>query len=556
MNFALTYLWLTLLKRRSLYLVRSLRRPATLIGFAALLFLIGVLFHYRRAEGFAQLVRTESLIGGAILMMGGALFKGFLQRGLVFEPPDIEFLFTSPFTQRQIIFYRFLPNYLFAFAQSAVFYLLFQSHLSHPVLTSVCLILFQIVCFHVAAGSAIFAGTLSEQSHHRCVWMLLGCYFIITALYLRAAWDLHLVPSLVSSPFVQMFFYPASTLTDLGRTPVIGEWTLRLLQNDSSMLSNLWRPVAYLFVFTPGAVASLGFVLRFNANIFETSLASSRRVSEKRLKARQGQSISAVEIDVARSAWLPDIAIFRGVGAVVWKNLVVAGRSRRQIMLAAGFTFIYTGFLIALRVVLHRLMAEGGELPERDLRDFDNGLASMLVGLAFFLQRSFAFDFRRDGQHLVTFRTLPISPFALVIAEISVPTFFCLAFQAVAVLALMLCGRFEWILLLAMLLGFPAVALALNGVWNLHYLLAATKRAGGKAESASSVTILMVVALSFLIFYPAGWAAVTVGKLAPGPICEVVGFSVWLSVQYAIDFCLLLLLAKLFQRFEISDELQ
>src|SRR5437899_10865750 len=121
MNAALTYLWLTLLRRRPFSLFPSLRRPATLISFASLLFLSGILFHYRRAEAFAQLVRTESLIGGAILMLGGALFKGFLQRGLVCEPPDIEFLFTSPFTQRQIIFYRFFPNYLFAFAQSLLF---------------------------------------------------------------------------------------------------------------------------------------------------------------------------------------------------------------------------------------------------------------------------------------------------------------------------------------------------------------------------------------------------------------------------------------------------
>src|SRR5436305_14929559 len=104
MNGALTYLWLTLLKRRAFHLVRCLRRPATLIGFAALVFLIGLSFHCRHATGFGQLVRTKSLIGGALLMMGGALFKGFLQRGLVFEPPDFEFLFTSPFTQRQIIF--------------------------------------------------------------------------------------------------------------------------------------------------------------------------------------------------------------------------------------------------------------------------------------------------------------------------------------------------------------------------------------------------------------------------------------------------------------------
>jgi hypothetical protein len=556
MNGALTYLWLTLLKRRAFYLVRCLRRPATLIGFASLLFLIGILFHYRRAEAFAQLVRTESLIGAAILMLGGALFKGFLQRGLVFEPPDIEFLFTSPFTQRQIIFYRFLPNYLFAFAQSLVFYLLFESHLKQPVLTSACLMLFQIVCFHIATGSAIFAGTLSERAHYRCQWMLLCCYFVIVAVYLRAAWDLHLVPSFISSPFLQILFYPAANLSAIGNAPVIGQWAVRLVNTDPSPVSNMWQPAAYLSAFSLAAVITLGLVLRLKVSIFETALACTAHAAEKRLKLRQGRAVAIVSENELSSTAFPRLSLFHGVGAIIWKNLIVASRSKRQILLAAGFTFIYTGFLIALHVVLHRLMADGGRLPERDLRDFENGLASMLVGLTFFLQRSFAFDFRRDGQHLVTFRTLPISPLALALAEVSVPTFFCLAFQAVAVMALMLCGRFEWMLLLVMLLGFPAVALALNGVWNLHYLLAATKRAGGKAESASSVTVLMVVALSFLIFYPAGWAAVTIGRLLPGPICEPLGFAVWLTVQYAVDFCLLLLLSKLFQRFEVSDEVR
>jgi hypothetical protein len=49
---------------------------------------------------------------------------------------------------------------------------------------------------------------------------------------------------------------------------------------------------------------------------------------------------------------------------------------------------------------------------------------------------------------------------------------------------------------------------------------------------------------------------VTIGKRVPGPICEPVGFAAWLAVQYAVDFCLLLLLAKLFQRFEVSDEVR
>jgi hypothetical protein len=556
MNGALTYLWLALLKRRAFHLVRSLRRPATLIGFAALVFLLAVLFHYRREHAFYQLVRTETLIGGALLMIGGAVFKGFFQRGLVFEPPDIEFLFTGPFTQRQIIFYRFLPNYLFACVQSLVFYVIFESHLKHPLLATVSLLLFQIACFHIATGAAIFAGTLSDKAHYRCQSMLLCGYLVITLIYLRTAWDLHLIPSFVSSPFFQVIFYPATNLTDIGNAPLISQWALHLVNSNPSMLLNVWQPVACLIAFSLGATITLGVVLRTKANIFETALATTTRVAEKRLKLQQGRALTAVTEDELPSRALPSLPIFHGVGAIIWKNLVVASRSKREIMLAAGFTFIYTGLLIALRVVLHRLMTEGGALPERDLHDFDNGIMSMLVGLTFFLQRSFAFDFRLDGQHLLGFRTLPISPLALAFAEISVPTIFCLAFQLLGVIALMLSGRFEWFLLLAMPLGFPAVALALNSVWNLHYLLAATKRAGGKAESASSVTVLMIVALSFLIFYPAGWAAVKAGRLAPGPSCEPVGFAVWLVVQYTIDFCLLLLLAKLFQRFEVSDEVR
>src|SRR5712691_2885794 len=163
MNRALTYLWFTLAKRRMLQFICGLRRPTTLIGISALVFFLGFLFLHRHAEVFAQFVRPASLMGAALVMLGGSFFKGFLQRGLVFEPPDVEFLFTSPFTQRQLVFYRLLPNYLFAMIQGLVFLALFAFHLKHPWLTAASLTLFQLVCFHLAAGAAIFAGTISEQ---------------------------------------------------------------------------------------------------------------------------------------------------------------------------------------------------------------------------------------------------------------------------------------------------------------------------------------------------------------------------------------------------------
>jgi hypothetical protein len=300
----------------------------------------------------------------------------------------------------------------------------------------------------------------------------------------------------------------------------------------------------------------LWLLLRLRADIFEASLAATGRTGEKRLRIRQGRSLIIAAETHRPSAGLPKPRLFRGVGAVIWKNLVVASRSKRELVLASGFTLIYIGFLIALRWLLYREMSQGGQLPAQEVMDFDKVIGGMLCLLVFLLQRAFPFDFRRDGAHLVGFRTLPFSPLALALAELAVPTAFCLAFQAAGIAGLMMCGSFGWTMSLLLLLGCPAVALGLNGVWNLHYLLAAAKRAGGKADSASPVALLMVVTLSFLIFYPAGWTALQVGRHTFGSFGELPAIATWLGVQYAVDFILVLMLAKLFQHFEVSRDNQ
>jgi hypothetical protein len=463
MNQALTYLWFSLLKRKALRFVTSLRRPTTLIGFVALAFGLGFWFYYRRVDFFAHLVRSEVLIACALVMLGGSVFKGFLQRGLVFEPPDVQFLFTSPFTQRQIVLYRLLPSYIFAIAQSAVFMILFSPHLKHPLLTSGCLALFQIACFHIASGAAIFAGTLSEHAHYRIRCMLLGFYFVITALYLRTVLELKLIPSFAPSSVVQILFYPALTPSDVGDAPILGKWALHLSKGSSISTQDLSLHLIYVGAFAGSAMLSLSFLLRLKADIFESSLATTTRTAEKRLRLQQGRSVDVPEQTLSESVRLPKARIFRGVGAIIWKNLVVAKRSRRELNLAIAFTVIYTGFLIVLRWVLHRNISQGGELSDREVMDFDKLIGGMLCIQVFLLQRTFPFDFRRDGNHLVDFRTLPITPLGLALAELAVPTVFCLGFQAVGIFLLMVLGHFTWPAAVLSLLSFPAIVLALNG---------------------------------------------------------------------------------------------
>jgi len=168
----------------------------------------------------------------------------------------------------------------------------------------------------------------------------------------------------------------------------------------------------------------------------------------------------------------------------------------------------------------------------------------------------FPFDFRRDGRHLVNFRTLPISPLALTLAEISVPTALCLVAQACGVIPLLIFGKFDWPTLVFILLGYPAVSLALNAVWNLYYLMAAVKPTG-PASSGSAVGMLMMVALSFLVFYPAGWVTVKVANqfiTDSQTLAFTLAAASGLAVQYAIDLLLVLAIARLFQRFEVARE--
>ncbi len=551
MNRALLYLWWTLLKRRAFRVGRDLRRPTKLIGLAALAGLFGFLFHYRAHESVGQFVRRETAIGLALVMLGGSVFKGFLRRGLAFDPADIEFLFTGPFTQHQIVVYRLLPNYLFALIEGGVFLALLLPHLTHPLLTTACFILFQIACFHVGTATSLFAGSIPERAHDRIRWMLVAVYFAGTGLYLRVAWDIRLLPSIAAAPVTQLLFYPAITLRDVGLAPINREWLLGLYGSGSTAALLAARPLIWLGGFAASAAASLWILLKLKAHIFETSLATTTRVAERRVRIEQGRRVPVLEQNNLRSARLPQWTLFGGVGAIVWKNLVVARRSKRELVLAFVFTLVFTTPLVAMLWMHHDFLSKGLATSRQEAEEFHTGIALMLGFLAFLLQRTFPFDFRCDGLHLVGFRTLPTSAFALALAEIAVPTGLCLAFQALGIAALMFYAGLGWAMTLVVLLAYPAVALAVNAVWNLQYLLSAARRASGRGQSASAAGTLIVVALSFLIFFPAGWTSAWIFDRNLGFTAAA---TASLAVQYCVDFLLVWMLARLFQRFEVSRD--
>ena len=317
-------------------------------------------------------------------------------------------------------------------------------------------------------------------------------------------------------------------------------------------MNGFWHATLYLSGFTAAALLSGWILLKQRGDIFEPALETTAHQAERRSRIEQGRRVELVKSG-GDSYQPPRIPGFTGVGAIIWKNLVVARRSKRELLWVSGFAFIYTGFTFAL-LYLYAYYSKKAEVPPptNETSGFHIGVALFLATLTFFLQRMVPFDFRRDGHHLLNFRTLPFSSFGITCAELAVPTVFCLALQAPCIIAILFYANFPWLLLVLIPLAYPAVVVALNIIWNIHYLLAASQRAAG--QNVSAVGTLIVVALSFLVFYPAGWTALRVGNYLPEHSGIELPLGVGLFVQYAIDVFLLFVLTRLYHRLEASQE--
>jgi hypothetical protein len=117
MNTALGFLFYRLSGRRFVRWLNSLRHPGRLLGLVSCVAGFGLLFRFRDADFVQELVKSTPM--GLVIALAGfvSLIRGLMQKGIPFDPPDMEYLCCGPFSHRAVLFYRLLPSYL-----SAVFF--------------------------------------------------------------------------------------------------------------------------------------------------------------------------------------------------------------------------------------------------------------------------------------------------------------------------------------------------------------------------------------------------------------------------------------------------
>jgi hypothetical protein len=234
--------------------------------------------------------------------------------------------------------------------------------------------------------------------------------------------------------------------------------------------------------------------------------------------------------------------------------MVCASRSRRELLVSLFFTLVISvPWVFVLRFLKENL--PNNESGAEVMNNVAGTVIPLSIGfLPFFLQTSLPFDFRIDGRHLVSFRTFPFPPAAIVITILAVPVMLCLSCQAMSLLVISAFGNLGWAVIFKILLIAPAIAIPINCVWNIHYLAGSAKLISGTRQGGSSsnaVGTLLVVALCFAVFFPAGYMREWLtSKSWTQPSADLAG----LLIQYAMDGLLVLVLIRLFQRFEVARD--
>lgn len=519
MSSSLAYLFVTTKKNAVRRFFAGLRKPRKLLGLVVTLGLFAmVAWSITRAAGSEENAAAASvpmLRAYLALVLVMSLLGGLSERGIPFSPAEVDFLFPGPFRRRALVLYHLAGLLPVSLVGAVLPFAFFGLRAPHPGLAFVGCALASLVGQHVRLFASLAVIHLGERAFRRLkapvrfamVALTLGVIGLLMASGTGGGGMREAIAKFAGSEAARWLLYPAVVAGDLAEADGIG----------SAVVPLLGAAAAALLTLVP--------VLLLQVNFLEESIGASERNAARRARMRRSRNLAAVTAGErpVRTVRLPALPVFRGAGALAWKNLVVARRSLRSL-------FFSTIFLLLVFVPAITGPERRGAFP-----------LAMAALFPMLLSGSIAFDFRGEGSQMATLKALPLSPTAVALAEIAVPTAIILLFQAVYLLALAAVGRVGvgWAAL-AWLGCFP-VSATMVAATNLAWLF------GPKGAGASLLQILFLAA-DLAILAAVAWALGSAGA----DLWVVV--PVLAAAQVALLSGVLALLGVAFTSHDVADE--
>ncbi len=437
---ALRYLILTRWKNRVGSILGKLRTlPGLLGGLLAVLAIVGLVFGARPGEDMNDAERAAVFFALLAFLMLTGVLSGIGQRGLVFLPADLDYLFPSPVSRRQLLLYHFVPHYLAA-AFIGVIYLLVLGgrFMPNPTWFLIGFVLCQITNAHLGALAAELSMLVTDAVYARLrpFSTLITVGFVGAAMLLLIGGIAGLgdvlehLDTLLGTPAARIVFFPAVKAVELSVQP---DLAARLVA-----LASLLACVAGSFL----------LVVLLRVDFVESSFAATKRTWKKFEQVRRGSYGGKVK----RSAGGPRSPWFRGAGAVLWLNLLTM---RRQLRAALG------GLLVV--AVMLAMFSRETRAPSLT--------GTILVMLAMVpLWMPLPVGFRLPREQLLVLRQLPLAPARLAGALLAVPVLVPFLLQLFAVIVLTVLGRLDVGLAAAALPAYVAAGVTMVAVESFFVL--------------------------------------------------------------------------------------
>jgi len=515
----LVYLFLATRKNAVRRFLSGLRKPRKALGLVVTLGLFGMvawsIAHAAGSQENAAAVAVPMLRAYLALVLVMSLLSGFSERGIPFSPAEVHFLFPGPFRRRDLVLYHLAGLLPISLLGALLPFGFFGLRTPSPGFTFLGCALAGLAAQHVRLTASLLAIHVGERAFRRIrgpvrlamMVASLGVVALILAAGSGTGGMREAIATFAGSRAARFVLYPAVVAGDLAAADTWG------------------RALPHLLGAVGAAVATLVPVLLLQVSFLEESIGASERNAVRRARIRRSRNLAAVTAGErpVRAVRLPTLPVFRGAGAIAWKNLVIARRSLRSL-------FFSTFLLLVIFI------------PALVGRDREGFFPVAMVGMfPLLLSGSIAFDFRGEGGQLPTLKALPLSRTAIAAAEIAVPTAIILVYQGIYLVALAALGRVGvgWAALAW--LGCVPISGTMVAAMNLAWLF------GPKGAGAALLQVL------FLAADLAALAGVAWGLDALGAGVWVLGGALVLA-QVAILGGVLALLGAAFDTHDVADD--
>jgi hypothetical protein len=475
---------------------------------------------------------------GALGLFGFCVLNLILtsdERAVYFAPAEIEFLFSGPFRRRQLLLYKMVSG-LFSSVLVALLMTFFFAHHApsfRSAFVGLFLMIEQLVMLSMAFG--LFVSTVGALAFNRQRRIVLGAVLVVAIAALLphgrdvfAGGGRELLDRLESSPVLQVAAWPFR--------PSVMAFTAE----------HLWPELAGWSFQGLAVLAALGIgVLALDAEYYEATAVASTRIYDQARARMRGRTTACAYRTPIR---LPMLPWWGGIGPGLWRQLATAVRFPGRFFML---------LLLHLACLLPMLWTAGvGRGLPAAASPGAVVVFAILASLSLAASMLTGFDFRSDLDRMDTLKALPIPPWALVIAEIAVPTLMLTVAQATC-LCLLAGLRSDTPYLLDVLVFLPPYNALLVEVEAILFLWYPNRVVPGSSMDFTMMgrQLLLLFAKLIVVGFSAG-VAVGLGGLFYGFLVPSVPLTLMLTWLFMASFvaALIPLAVSAFQQFDVARD--